>query len=138
MPVQQKGQQQMKEIITLIAFGALLVCSGCTATNALAKGVSQKSISASGTFLYNRTGLDKETQTPEMSNLFIWGDYNSVTAGDEIFRLEETEDASIFNSSAKTKKKKIFFATGDKKRMDAVIKSISEEKNKNVKTDSTE
>ena len=119
----------MKEIITLIAFGALLiVCAGCTATNTLAKGVSQKSISASGTFLYNRTGLDKETQTPEMSNLFIWGDYNSVTAGDEIFRLEETEDASIFNSASKTKKKKIFFATGDKKRMDAVIKSISEEK----------
>lgn len=119
----------MKNTIAIAIFGALLiVCAGCTATNTLAKGVSQKSISASGTFLYNRTGLDKETQTPEMSNLFVGGDYNSVAPGDEIFRFEETEDASIFNSASKNKKKKIFFATGDKKRMDAVIKTITEEK----------
>lgn len=119
----------MKEIVTLALMGLMLIaCSGCTATNTLAKGVSQKSISASGTFLYSRAGLNKETQTPEMSNLFIWGDYNSVTQGDEIFRFEETEDASIFNSASKTKKKKIFFATGDKTRMDAVIKSVTESK----------
>lgn len=124
----------MKNTIALAIFGALLiVCAGCTATNTLAKGVSQKSISASGTFLYNRTGLDKETQTPEMSNLFIWGDYNSVTPGDEIFRFEETEDASIFNSASKNKKKKIFFATGDRDRMDKVIEAISNNSNVNSK-----
>ncbi len=118
----------MKEIITLAAMGfVILALSGCTATNTIAKGISEKSISASGTFLYNRTGLDKETQTPEMSNLFIWGDYNSVAAGDEIFRYEENEDASIFNSASKNKKKKVFFATGDKARMDAVINAITKE-----------
>lgn len=115
----------MKELIALIAMGAILLLTGCTAPNTLAKGISEKSISASGTFLYNRTGLDTKTQTPETQNLFIWGDYNSVAGGDEIFRYEENEDASIFNSSAVTKKKKVFFASGDKKRMDAVINAIT-------------
>jgi hypothetical protein len=120
-----KGETIMKEFIALVIMGAVLILTGCTATNTLAKGVSEKSVSASGTFIYSRTGLDKETQTPEMSNLFIWGDYTSVVPGDEIFRFEESEDASIFNSAAKTKKKKVFFATGDKARMDAVINALT-------------
>lgn len=115
----------MKEFIALVIMGAVLLLTGCTATNTLAKGVSEKSVSASGTFIYSRTGLDKETQTPEMSNLFIWGDYTSVVPGDEIFRFEESEDASIFNSASKMKKKKVFFATGDKARMDAVINALT-------------
>lgn len=112
----------MKSVILTAA--ACILFAGCTAANTIARGVSEKSISASGTFIYNRTGLDKETQTPEMSNLFIWGDYTSVVPGDEIFRYEESEDASIFNSASKTKKKKIFFASGDKTRMDAVIEAL--------------
>lgn len=115
----------MKELITLVIMGALiLLLSGCNTADTLAKGISEKSISASGVFTLNRAGLDKTTQTPELLNLFIWGDYNSVQPGDEIFRYEESEDASIFNSKAVNKNKKIFFATGDKNRMDAVINSI--------------
>ena len=117
----------MKEIIALIAFAAVLLLTGCNTANTLAKGVSEKSISASGVFTLNRAGLDKTTQTPELLNLFIWGDYTSVQPGDEIFRYEESEDASIFNSKSVNKNKKIFFATGDKKRMDAVIEAVTEE-----------
>ena len=51
--------------------------------------------------------------------------YTSVVPGDEIFRYEESEDASIFNAESKTKKKKIFFATGDKARMDALIQRVT-------------
>ena len=118
----------MKELIALIAMGAILLLTGCNTANTIAKGVSEKSISASGVFTMNRAGLDKTTQTPELLNLFIWGDYTSVQPGDEIFRLEENEDASIFNSSAITKKKKVFFATGDKVRMDAVINAMTSAK----------
>lgn len=120
----------MKEIIAIIAMGVLLLLTGCQTAETLAQGVSEKSISASGVFTLNRAGLDKTTQTPELLNLFIWGDYTSVVPGDEVFRYEENEDASIFNSSAITKKKKIFFATGDKKRMDAVIKAVTAETQK--------
>lgn len=115
----------MKELIALIAMGAILLLTGCSTANTIAKGVSEKSISASGVFTLNRAGLNTSTQTPELMNLFIWGDYTSVQPGDEIFRFEENEDASVFNSSAITKKKKVFFATGDKARMDAVISAIT-------------
>lgn len=115
----------MKEIIALIIMGAMLLVSGCQTANTLAEGMSEKSISASGVFTLNRAGLDKTTQTPEMLNLFIWGDYASIQPGDEMFRYEESEDASIFNSAAKSKNKKVFFATGDKSRMDAVINAVT-------------
>ena len=114
----------MKKLITLVIVGAIVFLSGCKTADTLAKGISEKSVSASGVFTMNRAGLDKTTQTPELLNLFIWGDYNSVQPGDEIFRYEESEDASIFNSKSVNKNKKIFFATGDKERMDAVIDSI--------------
>ena len=124
---------KLTTIITLCA--AVLILTGCNTANTLAKGVSEKSISASGVFTLNRAGLDKTTQTPELMNLFIWGDYTSVVPGDEVFRYEENEDASIFNSSAITKKKKVFFATGDKARMDAVINAITTAANENPDKD---
>lgn len=117
----------MKEIIAIIAMGVILLLTGCQTAETLAQGVSEKSISASGVFTLNRAGLDKTTQTPELLNLFIWGDYTSVQPGDEIFRYEESEDASIFNAEAVSRNKKIFFATGDKKRMDTVIEAVTEE-----------
>ena len=115
----------MEELITLIAMGAMLILTGCQTADTLAEGMSEKSISASGVFTLNRAGLDKTTQTPELLNLFIWGDYASIQPGDEMFRYEESEDASIFNSAAKSKNKKVFFATGDKSRMDAVINAVT-------------
>lgn len=116
----------MKKILLLAAVTSMFaIGSGCTTAETLAQGVSQKSISGSGTFGYGRIGLDTTTQTPEMTSLFVWGDYTSVVPGDEIFRYEESEDSSIFNSDVKTYKKKIFFATGNKDRMDAVIKVIT-------------
>ncbi len=114
-------------VVLLFAAVALLVfaATGCSTTETLAAGISQKSISGAGTFGYSRVGLDTTTQTPELVSLFVWGDYTSVVPGDEIFRLEEVEDSSIFNSSAITKRKKVFFASGDKARMDAVIAKIT-------------
>ena len=121
--------KEAKEIVwwTLFIVAACLLAvstAGCTATNTLAQGMSAKSISGSGTVIYSTVGLDPATQTPELKNLFVWGDYTSVANGDEIFRLEDTEDASIFNAEAVTKKRKIFFASSDKKRMDKVIDKV--------------
>ena len=119
----------MKAYNVLLLFAAvalLILCvTGCNTAETLAAGISQKSISGSGAFGYSRVGLDKTTQTPELTSLFVWGDYTSVVPGDEIFRLEEMEDASIFNSAAVTKRRKVFFASGDKSRMDAVIGKLA-------------
>jgi hypothetical protein len=119
-----KGRQLMKMLVATIALIILaFLFAGCQATNTLAAGVSEKSISGSGTFVYSSVGLDAVTQTPELTTLFVWGDYTSIVPGDEVFRYEETRDASIFNSNASSYRKKVFFATGDKSRMDAIIKA---------------
>lgn len=113
----------MKKLIALIAFAAVL--TGCRTAETLAQGVSEKSISGSGSFVYSTVGLDAATQTPELTTLFVWGDYTSIVPGDEVFRYEESRDASIFNSNATSYRKKVFFATGDKSRMDAVIQAVT-------------
>lgn len=107
----------------LIAAAITLLLTGCN--NPVAKGIAGKTISGSGTVVYGRVGLDTTTQTPEMTSLFVSGDYASITGNTEVFRLEESEDASIFNSKSIAKKKKIFFASGDKARMDVVIKAFT-------------
>lgn len=110
----------------LFLFASLLfLLCGCATGEQLAKGISEKTISGSGAVVYSRAGLDTQTQTPELATVFVWGDYTSGHAGSEVFRMEESEDASIFNADAITKKKKIFFMTGDKKRMDAVVEKLS-------------
>ena len=113
----------MKKII-ILAVGLVFVLCGCNTADTLAQGISKKSISGSGTVSYGRIGLDATTQTPELTSLFVMGDYASVAGGDEIFRYEVTEDASIFNSNSKTYKKKVFFASGDQARMDSVMQEI--------------
>lgn len=116
----------MKKTIAAVFAISVIAFTGCNSADTLAKGVSEKSLSASGAFVHSRAGLNTATQTPEASVLFIWGDYSSVVPGDEVFRYEEQEDASIFNADAMSRKKKVFFATGDKNRMDAVINAITQ------------
>ena len=108
-----------------VLFAAFVLLSGCKAIDTLAEGVSRKSVSGSGAFLYNRVGLDTTTQTPELAAIFVWGDYSSVAEGDELFRYEESSDASVFNANAVSTKKKLFFATSDKERMDQVIRKMT-------------
>ena len=115
----------MKHFICFLAAAATLLLAGCSTSETLAEGISGKSLFMSGTVGYSRVGLDEVTQTPELLSLFVWGDYTSVAAGDEVFHMEESKDASIFNSEAITRKKKVFFATGDKNRMDKVIETFA-------------
>lgn len=121
----------MKYFVCFLAAAATLLLTGCSTSETLAEGISGKSLFMSGTVGYNRVGLDSVTQTPELLSLFVWGDYTSVAAGDEVFHMEESEDASIFNSEAITRKKKVFFATGDKNRMDAVISKFGVNQDQN-------
>ena len=113
--------------LVLMALIILIAMTGCTALDSVSKGISEKSISGSGTVVLSRVGLDKTTQTPELFNLFVWGDYTSVVPGDEVMRYEASEDASIFNSSAKTNKIKLFFASGDTARVDKILDAIRED-----------
>ena len=117
----------MRKTFATIAFAviAAVFATGCQTAQTLAQGVSEKSITASGMMSYGRVGLDNVTQTPEMFNLFIWGDYASGAPGSEVLRYEESEDASIFNSQAVSKSRKLVFITGDKSRMNEVIDAVT-------------
>ena len=129
-----KVHNEIAFILFIFAVVSIALClSGCKATETIAAGVAAKTISADGMFTYSRVGLDEKTQTPELLSIFVWGDYTSVVPGDEIFRYEEVEDASVFNADAKTKKKKVFFATGDKERMDKVIEKMGGKYEGNIK-----
>jgi hypothetical protein len=111
----------------MILFCLLGVClAGCTALNNISKGIAQKSISGSGVMNYTRVGLDVQTQTPEVNALLLYGDYTSVVPGSELLRYEEIDETSVLNSNARNKRKKIVFATADKKRMSEVISKITD------------
>lgn len=114
----------------------LIVCglfAGCKSLNHLSKGVAEKDLTASGTFAYNRVGLNQQTQTPEVLSLFVVGDYSSHTGEGEQLRVDYTEDASIFNSNAVTKRYKMTFFSSDPARIDK-LKSESERQIKELST----
>lgn len=122
-----------KLLILLMVSVSVIVMTGCKSIDNLTQGISEKSISGSGMVTVNRVGLDKTNQTPELFNIFTWGDYNSIVPGDEMLRYEASEDASIFNSNAKSSKIKIFFASGDKDRMDKFLDAVKADADSRLK-----
>ena len=87
-----------------------LSLTGCQTSQTLAKGISEKSITGSGTVTHSHVGVDTDTKSPVMETLIVSGDYASIRKGETIIRIEESEEASIFNSSAKSKRKKILIS----------------------------
>ena len=87
------------------AVGALLVCfmlAGCSTTQKLAEGISEKSISGSGTVAIQRVGIDDETKTPVLKSTVITGDYASARNGDYAFQYRRKKSPSIFNKDSIT------------------------------------
>ena len=87
------------------AFVALLAClflAGCSTMNKLAAGISEKSISGSGTVSIQRVGVDDETKTPVLKSTVITGDYASARNGDYALQYRRRKSPSIFNKDAVT------------------------------------
>ena len=84
---------------------ALLACvlfAGCSTANTLAQGISEKSISGSGTVAIQRVGIDDETKTPVLKSTVITGDYASARNGDYALQYRRRKSPSIFNKDAIT------------------------------------
>lgn len=94
-------------VIAITTAAIITLLTGCQTAETIAAGISQKSITGSGSVTHNRVGIDPETKTPELDSFIVLGDYTSVRKGEVIIRIETSEDASIFNSSAISKHKKI-------------------------------
>lgn len=87
------------------AVGAVLACfmlAGCSTANKLAEGVSEKSLSGSGTVAIQRVGIDDETKTPVLKSTVITGDYASARNGDYALQYRRRKSPSIFNKDAVT------------------------------------
>ena len=80
----------------------LALCAGCGTMNQLAKGLSEKSISGSGTVAIQRVGIDDETKTPVLKSTVITGDYASAHNGDYAFQYRRKKSPSIFNKDSIT------------------------------------
>lgn len=96
-----------RTLCSLCSLCTLLLLTGCKTAENISAGIAEKSITGSGSVTHSRVGLNKDQQTPEIETLIVWGDYTSVRKGETIIRLESSEDSSIFNASAISKRNKI-------------------------------
>jgi len=92
-------------VFVLVLFGLLILIillAGCGAVQTLAQGVSEKSLSGSGTVAIQRVGIDDETKTPVLKSTVVTGDYASARNGDSAFQYRRKKSPSIFNTNAVT------------------------------------
>ena len=89
-------------VVTLSAVAAVLIVllAGCSTAQKLAEGVSEKSLSGSGTVAIQRVGIDDETKTPVLKSTVITGDYASARHGDYALQYRRRKSPSIFNKDA--------------------------------------
>ena len=91
-----------RSIVFLGTFVLLALVAGCSTMNKLAAGISEKSISGSGTVSIQRVGIDDETKTPVLKSTVITGDYASAKNGDYALQYRRKKSPSIFNKDAVT------------------------------------
>lgn len=91
-----------KVVGAVVALAVCAILSGCSTMNKLADGISEKSISGSGTVSIQRVGIDDETKTPVLKSTVITGDYASARNGDYAFQYRRKKSPSIFNKDAVT------------------------------------
>jgi len=86
------------------ALAAAMLCS-CATAEKLAEGIAVKDISGNGTFVKSAIGLNTETKVPEISTIFVSGDYSSARSGSNSVTYREEISASTFNAKAVTRKR---------------------------------
>lgn len=111
-------------ILTIIA--ALLLLTGCAATETLAQGISTKNTSGNGTVIDSHIGLNTESKIPELRTLFVSGDIATVKAGTNAISYREESSASIWNAQSVTKKRFLAITLTDAGDVPAAIRAVSE------------
>ena len=89
-------------LVVLLLALLVVVATGCSTAQTLAKGLSEKSISGSGTVSIQRVGIDDETKTPVLKSTVVTGDYASAHNGDYALQYRRRKSPSIWNADAVT------------------------------------
>ena len=97
-----KDRKVFKVVCAFFALATAFFLAGCGTAQTLAQGVSEKSLSGSGTVAIQRVGIDDETKTPVLKSTVITGDYASARNGDYAFQYRRKKSPSIFNANAIT------------------------------------
>lgn len=114
----------MKRIPVALIGAALLV--GCSTTERIAEGISVKNVSGNGTFVKSSAGLNTETKIPEISTIFVSGDYSSAKSGTNSVTYREESNASIWNAKSITKKRFLSITLVDEGKVEKAIKAVAD------------
>ena len=107
-------------------FLAAVVLTGCATAEKIAEGVSMKDISGNGTFMKSAVGLNTETKIPEVSTIFVSGDYSSARSGSNSVTYREEVAASIWNAKSITRKRFLAITLTDEGSVPDAIKAVSD------------
>lgn len=107
-------------------FFAAVVLTGCATTEKLAEGISVKNLSGNGTFIKSAVGLNTETKIPEISTIFVSGDYSSARSGSNSVTYREEVAASTWNAKAITRKRFLSITLTDEGKVEEAIRAVSD------------
>lgn len=107
-------------------FLAAVVLTGCATTEKLAEGISVKNLSGNGTFIKSAVGLNTETKIPEISTIFVSGDYSSARSGSNSVTYREEVAASTWNAKAITRKRFLSITLTDDGSVADAIRAVSD------------
>ena len=116
----------MKHISITICAAACAMLAACTTTERLAEGISVKNLSGNGTFVKSAVGLNTETKIPEISTIFVSGDYSSAKSGTNSVTYREESNASIWNAKSITKKRFLSITLVDEGKVEKAIKAVAD------------
>ena len=107
------------------ALAAAMLCS-CATAEKIAEGIAVKDISGNGTFVKSAIGLNTETKVPEISTIFVSGDYSSARSGSNSVTYREEISASTFNAKAITRKRFLAITLVDGGSVPDAIRAVSD------------
>lgn len=116
----------MKHLSITICAAACAMLAACTTTERLAEGIAVKNLSGNGTFVKSAIGLNTETKIPEISTIFVSGDYSSAKSGTNSVTYREESNASIWNAKSITKKRFLSITLVDEGKVEKAIKAVAD------------
>lgn len=116
----------MKHLSITICAAACAMLTACTTTERLAEGIAVKNVSGNGTFVKSAVGLNTETKIPEISTIFVSGDYSSAKSGTNSVTYREESNASIWNAKSITKKRFLSITLVDEGKVEKAIKAVAD------------
>lgn len=110
----------------LFILPVILFLASCATTERLAEGIAVKNVSGNGTFAKSAIGLNTETKIPEISTVFVSGDYSSAKSGTNSVTYREEISASTFNAKAVTRKRYLSITLVDSGSVPEAIHAVSD------------